>query len=598
MILLKQLRWDNVFSYGKGNVINFNEHPIVQLVGKNGHGKSSIPLILEEVLYNKNSKGIKKADILNRYFEGNSYSIELDFENDGIPYTVKTVRGSTQTVRLFRNGEDISAHTSTNTFKLIEEIIGFDARTFSQLIYQSSTSSLEFLTATDTQRKKFLIDLLGLQKYLNIFESVKDSIKELYTEIEVVKGQITSSEAWVEKNSKIDFNKQEEIVVPEQPIEDQNTIAELKVKLKDIDSINKRITKNNEYKRYLKALPIESISQADISLKDTKAISQLIGENNTFISLTNKTIKENKNKSGTCPTCGQSVDISTNLHILEVADKRLIDLKTEEQRLLGVLSEYENHNADVRRIQKIKEDFENYHSLIDTSLPEDLLDGTRIEGEINLLDLSVNKTIKSIKEAQDYNAKVQAHNIKIEVVQEQLKDMLGTLEGEKEYLRKLVARNANLQILHKSFSTNGLIAYKIEGLVQDLEVFTNEYLGDLSDGRFQLSFQVVGEKLNVIITDTGKDIDIIALSTGERARVNTAALLAIRKLMQHLSSTRVNLLILDETIESLDIDGKEKLIEILMKEAYLNTVLVSHGYTHPLLERVSVVKENNISRLE
>ena len=54
MITIKQLRWANAFSYGKDNKIDFVAAPLTQLVGKNGHGKSSIALILEEVLFNKN----------------------------------------------------------------------------------------------------------------------------------------------------------------------------------------------------------------------------------------------------------------------------------------------------------------------------------------------------------------------------------------------------------------------------------------------------------------------------------------------------------------------------------------------------------------
>ena len=73
MITLTRLTWSNVFSYGESNTIEFNSAPITQLVGLNGHGKSSIPLILEEVLFNKNSKGIKKADILNRYVDSKAY---------------------------------------------------------------------------------------------------------------------------------------------------------------------------------------------------------------------------------------------------------------------------------------------------------------------------------------------------------------------------------------------------------------------------------------------------------------------------------------------------------------------------------------------
>jgi DNA repair exonuclease SbcCD ATPase subunit len=77
-----------------------------------------------------------------------------------------------------------------------------------------------------------------------------------------------------------------------------------------------------------------------------------------------------------------------------------------------------------------------------------------------------------------------------------------------------------------------------------------------------------------------------------------ATLLAIRKLMQSLSNSRINLLILDETVESLDTEGKERLIEVLLKEDYLNTILVSHGFSHPLLEKINIVKTDNISRIE
>ena len=66
MIILKSLKWSNCFSYGKDNSLDLEKDLIVQLVGTNGTGKSSIPLLIEEALFNKNSKGIKKVDIVNR----------------------------------------------------------------------------------------------------------------------------------------------------------------------------------------------------------------------------------------------------------------------------------------------------------------------------------------------------------------------------------------------------------------------------------------------------------------------------------------------------------------------------------------------------
>ena len=54
-------------------------------------------------------------------------------------------------------------------------------------------------------------------------------------------------------------------------------------------------------------------------------------------------------------------------------------------------------------------------------------------------------------------------------------------------------------------------------------------LAEFSDGRFSINFVVENDKLNVEVTDTGKLIDILALSSGELARVNIATLVAIRK---------------------------------------------------------------------
>ena len=83
--------------------------------------------------------------------------------------------------KLYKNGEDISSHTATNTYKTVEEILGLDFKTFTQIVYQNTNTSLQFLTATDTNRKKFLIDLLQLEKYVKFFEILKKT-HEFYLE--------------------------------------------------------------------------------------------------------------------------------------------------------------------------------------------------------------------------------------------------------------------------------------------------------------------------------------------------------------------------------------------------------------------------------
>ena len=134
--------------------------------------------------------------------------------------------------------------------------------------------------------------------------------------------------------------------------------------------------------------------------------------------------------------------------------------------------------------------------------------------------------------------------------------------------------------------------------MKDFEDLTNEYLAELSDGRFNINFVVENDKLNVNLSDNGAIVDILALSSGELARVNTATLISIRKLMSSISKSRINVLFLDEVINVLDDLGREKMVEVLLSEEGLNTYIVSHGWTHPLLEKIEVVKEKDISRLE
>lgn len=611
MITLKTLRWSNAFSYGRDNVVSFVESPLTQLVGKNGHGKSSVALILEEVLFNKNSKGIKKADILNRYIKDKSYTIELDFDKDNTSYQIKSSRGTTQAVKLYRSGNDISAHTATATYKQIEDILGFDHKTFAQIVYQSNASSLEFLTAPDTARKKFLIELLNLGKYTKAQDIFKEVAQDLSKEITAIQSQITTVNNWLNKYGNTDLTHKDLLpvdIVPDVWITKQSGLF---TALENLEQTNKKITKNNTYRQIQDSLKVYPIPQQPSTLpKELKVTASAASteqiELNKSIRDSQAFVKKMNGLSGTCPTCLQTIDEDKIAALLAEQQELQTSAKSRFTELDSIIQDYQAKESKIKtevaefdKAVKSKEEWEKYHSLIDTNLQQDLLDQNDLSRQFDEIQDQITKLKAAITRAEKYNREADAHNTKVEIVSKQLVDMNEDLEKYSGTLHELSEKMGLINILTKTFSTTGLVAYKIECLVKDLEELTNQYLVDLSDGRFQIAFRISSsDKLNVVITDNSKDIDILALSGGERARVNVATLLAIRKLMQSLSSSRINLLILDETVEALDVDGKEKLVEVLLNEEYLNTFLVSHGFTHPLLEKINVVKKNNISQIE
>ena len=598
MITLQKLRWGFLFSYGDNNEIDFTQSILTQILGPNGNGKSSIPLVLEEALYNKNSKGIKKVDIPNRYAD-KGYWLKLDFSKDDDQYLIELDRKTNIKVKLYKNGADISSHTATNTFKQIEAIMEMDFKMFSQLVYQNTNASLQFLVATDTNRKKFLIDLLKLERYVQLFDVFKEAVKEHATAVSKIQGQIETVEKWLNQTRLLDTNIQELRDYEELDTgDDERAIAELSFKVSTIDKTNRQINTNNSYKDLLKQINIDEVQAIEVAAPKSYDTEQSeLGALKSEVSRKTTYTKKLKSLGDTCPTCEQDIQADFKESLINQEEEELEKITSKIDEVSNLIESIKANNTRYKHKQdKIKEWEELFHS-INQGLPEVTVSKQDLVDELTNLTIRVSNAKEKIKEIIQHNQSVTHHNSRVAVFNEQSEQFMVDLEKYSVSLLEEEKKLTNLELLKKAFSTNGLVAYKIENLVKDLEELTNEYLGELSDGRFTIEFSVTSDKLNVIITDNGNCVDILALSSGELARVNTATLLALRKLMNSISKSKINVLFLDEVIGVLDDQGKEKLVEVLLKED-LNTYIVSHGWQHPLLSKLEIIKENEMSRID
>lgn len=597
MILFKKLKWSNAFSYGESNELDLSKDKVTQLIGANGNGKSSIAWILEEVLFNKNSKGRKKESILNWNSGAKYYYIELAFSVGYDEYTVIVKRSGTQTVTLLKNGEDISSHTATNTFKQIEGILGYTQKTFSQIACQTHSSSLEFLTSPDTARKKFLIDLIDLNQYIAIGDVLKKISVDLNKDLANINGKISTIEGWIESNNKIDRTKKELIPVPTMNNDLLKERDSLVVEIANVESLNLKIRNNNVYLQELNNL----VASVDIPNKPEDTRNQLISKKAEL----NKVIVDAKNLKSkieglgsTCPTCLQDITNKFKDDLLQeqrsIIDSATVDLNKVSESLLLVQEQFKQWEQAI----KVQAEIERLHALIDKTIPNEPVNKQDLLDKLSIIDYQIENITSEIKKAENINKNVEIHNNKIDIIISQLEAYTKELSEHNNKLSGINSRISRISILVKAFSTTGLVAYKLEAITNELESLVNYYLVELSNGQFQLEFQLSGnDKLDVLISNNGKQTDISSLSAGETTRVNIAVLLAIRKLMQQLTGSSINILFLDEAISTLDIDGKEKLVQVLLDEEHLNTILVSHEFQHPLITNIRVTKENNISKL-
>lgn len=602
---LKQLSFSNMFSYGQNNSIKLNNSKITQLTAVNGVGKSSTALILQELLFNKNIKNIKKGDILNRWCGSKSWSGSISFTTDGVAYEVQTSRsGAATKVKLYKDGIDISEHKVLDTYKKISNILGLEFDVFSQLTYQSSTDLLDFLKATDANRKKFLINLFNLEKYLEIGDTVKSKASEIDKQLNTLQGELKSVQDFLDN-----------VVVPELktekplPVVDEKLVvrlSEIDNELQNITQISKRIDKNNMYISERDSLSFdvsliepagyekaEELEEKQFVQKSLKAeIAKLESERNS-IKILDK-----------CPSCGQAIDndhlksMKNNLETTITSKKELLSdtissTQLMEKELAYVKKQKEAYTNNQKKIER----FEQLTQLIDSSIPTEYPDAAKLTAEKVTIAGSIKEQQELLTKVINNNKAVSAHNAKIEAIKEQISEFKVRQASITEAIMDKSGVASSLAILKKAFSTSGIVAFKLESLTKELESTINRYLASLSDGQFQVEFSLNKEKLNISVINNGIASPIETMSGGEFSRIQTSILLAIRNLLSKLGGSSVNLLFLDEITGVLDADGKEKLLEVLQEEENLNVFLISHDFTHPLIDTISITKENNISSI-
>ena len=605
-ITLKTLNFSNMFSYGKDNVIDLQKARITQLTAPNGSGKSSIAMIIQETLFNKNVKGIKKSDILNRWSKEKNWNSELTFVADGKDYVVAVNRVGAQTkVKLLENGVDISDHKVLDTYKLISNIVGVDFDVFSQLTYQSSTDLLEFLKATDANRKKFLINLFNLEKYIAIGETIKAKATENDRELSKIQGELKSIEDFLAMVTIPE--EMQRVEVPEADESIQQQIGVLQQELDNYETTCKKIDRNNMYIEERDSLQFEAglTAPAEFEWWDQY---QTLKQDLVMSQRTQAKLKEDITKirvNDTCPSCGQTIDTS-HLETLKIELNEKLEHETTQydtglekatrwsEEIKKIEAEKIKYSENKRKIER----FEHLTQLIDNSISKNYPNVGDIETNIQDLKQKWKTISAAVFEAQQHNEQAGINNAKREALIEQKNDFTFRQKSVKNDILTKSNKANSLNILKKAFSTSGIVAFKLENLTKELELAINKYLSVLSDGQFQVEFKLDKEKLNISVINNGISTPIETVSGGEFSRIQTSILLAIRSLLSKLGGSSVNLLFLDEITGVLDDEGKEKLVEVLQSEDNLNVFLISHDFTHPLIDKISIIKDNNISSIQ
>ena len=278
---LRSIEWDNLFNYGEGNIINFdNLEGIIGIFGKNFSGKSSIIDSILYTVFNSTSKNDRKnLNIINQNKDVGSGRVKISvgdqdyyIERSSEKYTRRLKGEVTQEAKTNTeftvydpttdNIESLNGLTRNQTDKNIRKVFG----TLDDFLYSSMASqmdSLTFIKEGSTKRKEILAKFLDLEFFETKFRLSKEDASD-------TKGALRKSEGR-------DFNS--EILTAQEELEGVNN--KLEAKKKRCETIKFNITQcDNEISvinEKIKSIPAEIIDvmkvQDDLSDKRNQLIS-------------------------------------------------------------------------------------------------------------------------------------------------------------------------------------------------------------------------------------------------------------------------------------------------------------------------------------
>ena len=236
---IKKLRWDNTYSYGKENEINFEKlSGITGIFGKNAQGKSSIPGTIMYSLFNTTDRGpIKNLHIINSRKDYCKASVEFQAGDSTYMAERQSVKHQTKLGvqhaithlnlhKIDHDGkpmEDISGEQRRDSDKSLRSLIG-TSDDFLLTSFASQGEMNTFLKERATARKNILSKFLNLQ----IFDSLNMLAKESSSSIksELRRTPTIDLRAAIESNSKESQSLQDDLA----EIESSKSLIDLDIK--------------------------------------------------------------------------------------------------------------------------------------------------------------------------------------------------------------------------------------------------------------------------------------------------------------------------------------------------------------------------------
>jgi DNA repair exonuclease SbcCD ATPase subunit len=288
----KRFEFENMFSYGDGNVIDFtNMKGTIGLFASNASGKSSILSALCFCIFDKCDRAFKAIDVLNT--QKMSFNCKFNFEINGIDYYIERrgiqdKKGNVKVdVKFYKkidgNIQDLNGEARRNTNDVIREYLGTYEDFLLTVLSIQNNSTGSFIDMGQADRKDLISKFMGITVFDSLTELAKDKLKEINALLKIY-----------EKTDypKLLENRIHDIIILEKEIENENN--ELNKFTDKLETQNERIIEESKKLKNTGNAPtniLELETQKNKLISEKNDLSILIDKQKAYLNQVENLLK-------------------------------------------------------------------------------------------------------------------------------------------------------------------------------------------------------------------------------------------------------------------------------------------------------------------
>lgn len=509
------------------------------VIGTNGSGKTSTTIeALVYGLYNKPYRKINLGGLVNTTNKNNS-EVNIYFRKASDRYHVR--RGQKPAVfEIYKNDELIEPPASKADYQamLESDILGMDFKVFSQVVVLNKSRFTPFMDLSTSDRRYIVEEFLDINIISKMMKVVKEKIKDLRNDISnkdneyaLLDKDITALENLIEYAESKTTDSQKKMLAEIQEYKEKvsrfkKQIAEKKDSIKFVVESAKELVNGRDLENE-KTVLNDHIQ----SMKQQRAVCQ-----NDLKRLKEDALFFQHNQN--CPKCTQAISE-------EFSKKCLQEIKDSALTLSGSLKdidrEIEEETLSLAEVVDAIRLFNKYRE-----------EGGDYKAEIKYLE----NTIKTFTHAQErVESRLREENaeaLDIEQERQSLDELQSKASVLNECRHDLNQQMEDLKTVESMLKEDGVKADIIKKYIPIINEKVNEYLGHMN---LNINFMLDEEFKESVMIPGKENFIYYNFSDGQRTRIDLALLLTWIHIAKEKNSVNTNLLILDEILEALDING-------------------------------------------